>query len=168
MRDFEITFWTLAFLAWMVSVIVFWRVLNFGEGLLGTLAFFLGAMAIWALHTEEVDPVIVDTKPRRKKAQGALDYLIIIAAVLAIAAVVVLFITGAFNTNTKLGWVSHYTYPVYTTYERSTDGLNAWYNNEIKSCGTPNGFGTTNKFEKVDEFLVNGTTYRAYEFICGR
>jgi len=161
MRDFEITFWTLAFLAWMVSVIAFWRVLNFGEGVLGTLAFFLGAMAIWALHTEEADPIIVDSKPRRKKAQGALEYMIIIAAVLAIAAVVILFITGAFNTN--LGWVSHYTYPVYTTYEKSTDGLNAWYNNEIKSCGTPN-----NKVEKIDEFLVNGTTYRAYEFICGR
>jgi len=68
MKDFEITFWIQAFLAWIVSVIVFWRVLNFGEGLLGTLAFFLGAMAIWALHTEEADAVIFN--PRRKKAQG--------------------------------------------------------------------------------------------------
>lgn len=32
-----------------------------------------------------------------RKAQGALEYLIIIAAVLAIAAIVVLFITGAFK-----------------------------------------------------------------------
>ena len=32
-----------------------------------------------------------------RKAQGALEYLIIIAAVLAIAAIVVLFITGAFG-----------------------------------------------------------------------
>jgi hypothetical protein len=32
-----------------------------------------------------------------RKAQGALEYLIIIAAVLAIAAIVVLFITGAFS-----------------------------------------------------------------------
>ena len=32
-----------------------------------------------------------------RKAQGALEYLIIIAAVLAIAAIVVLFLTGAFT-----------------------------------------------------------------------
>jgi len=32
-----------------------------------------------------------------RKAQGALEYLIIIAAVLAIAAIVVLFLTGAFR-----------------------------------------------------------------------
>ncbi len=32
-----------------------------------------------------------------RKAQGALEYLIIIAAVLAIAAIVVLFLTGAFK-----------------------------------------------------------------------
>jgi len=32
-----------------------------------------------------------------RKAQGALEYLIIIAAVLAIAAIVVLFLTGAFS-----------------------------------------------------------------------
>ena len=32
-----------------------------------------------------------------RKAQGALEYLIIIAAVLAIAAIVVLFLTGAFG-----------------------------------------------------------------------
>ena len=68
MKDFEITFWTLAFLAWMVSVIVFWRTLNFGEGVLGTVAFILGALAIWTLHTEEADAVIVNTnRPRRKK-----------------------------------------------------------------------------------------------------
>lgn len=36
-----------------------------------------------------------------KKAQGSLEYLIIVAAVLAIAAVVVLFLSGAFKgTNT--------------------------------------------------------------------
>ena len=34
-----------------------------------------------------------------RKAQGALEYLIIIAAVLAIAAIVVLFITGAFKSS---------------------------------------------------------------------
>jgi hypothetical protein len=33
-----------------------------------------------------------------RKAQGALEYLIIIAAVLAIAAIVVLFLTGAFSS----------------------------------------------------------------------
>jgi len=33
-----------------------------------------------------------------RKAQGALEYLIIIAAVLAIAAIVVLFLTGAFKS----------------------------------------------------------------------
>ena len=37
------------------------------------------------------------------KAQGALEYLIIIAAVLAIAAIVVLFITGAFRGATGGG-----------------------------------------------------------------
>ena len=67
MKDFEITFWTLAFLAWMVSVITFWRTLNFGEGVLGTVAFILGTLAIWTLHTEEADAVIVNTRPRRKK-----------------------------------------------------------------------------------------------------
>jgi len=38
-----------------------------------------------------------------RKAQGALEYLIIIAAVLAIAAIVVLFITGAFKGATGGG-----------------------------------------------------------------
>ena len=38
-----------------------------------------------------------------RKAQGALEYLIIIAAVLAIAAIVVLFITGAFRGATGGG-----------------------------------------------------------------
>ena len=36
-----------------------------------------------------------------KKAQGSLEYLIIIAAVLAIAAIVVLFLTGAFKSTNK-------------------------------------------------------------------
>ncbi|MEM3411991.1 MAG: class III signal peptide-containing protein [archaeon] len=36
-----------------------------------------------------------------KKGQGSLEYLIMVAAVLAIAAVVVLFMTGAFKTSTK-------------------------------------------------------------------
>ncbi|MEM4222275.1 MAG: class III signal peptide-containing protein, partial [archaeon] len=36
-----------------------------------------------------------------KKGQGSLEYLIMVAAVLAIAAVVVLFMTGAFKTGTK-------------------------------------------------------------------
>lgn len=40
---------------------------------------------------------------KNTKGQGALEYLIIIAAVLAIAAIVVLFITNAFqSTNTSL------------------------------------------------------------------
>ena len=34
-----------------------------------------------------------------KKGQGSLEYLIIIAAVLAIAAIVVLFLTGAFSSS---------------------------------------------------------------------
>jgi len=34
-----------------------------------------------------------------RKAQGSLEYLIIIAAVLAIAAIVVLFMTGAFKSS---------------------------------------------------------------------
>jgi len=38
-----------------------------------------------------------------RKAQGALEYLIIIAAVLAIAAIVVLFLTGAFRGATGGG-----------------------------------------------------------------
>jgi len=38
-----------------------------------------------------------------RKAQGALEYLIIIAAVLAIAAIVVLFLTGAFKGATGGG-----------------------------------------------------------------
>ena len=38
-----------------------------------------------------------------RKAQGALEYLIIIAAVLAIAAIVVLFISGAFGGATGGG-----------------------------------------------------------------
>jgi uncharacterized protein (UPF0333 family) len=38
-----------------------------------------------------------------RKAQGALEYLIIIAAVLAIAAIVVLFLTGAFTSVGKGG-----------------------------------------------------------------
>ena len=35
---------------------------------------------------------------KQNKAQGSLEYLIIIAAVLAIAAIVVLFLTGAFKS----------------------------------------------------------------------
>jgi hypothetical protein len=38
-----------------------------------------------------------------RKAQGALEYLIIIAAVLAIAAIVVLFLTGAFKGSVGAG-----------------------------------------------------------------
>ena len=38
-----------------------------------------------------------------RKAQGALEYLIIIAAVLAIAAIVVLFLTGAFKSSVSSG-----------------------------------------------------------------
>jgi uncharacterized protein (UPF0333 family) len=41
-----------------------------------------------------------------RKAQGALEYLIIIAAVLAIAAIVVLFLTGAFKGASSTGDVS--------------------------------------------------------------
>ncbi len=38
---------------------------------------------------------------RKEKGQGSLEYLIIIAAVLAIAAIVVLFLTGAFKQTGK-------------------------------------------------------------------
>ena len=41
-----------------------------------------------------------------RKAQGALEYLIIIAAVLAIAAIVVLFLTGAFKSSVSSGGYS--------------------------------------------------------------
>jgi len=65
MKDFEITFWILAFLAWMVSVIVFWKTLNFGEGVLGTVAFILGALAIWTLYKKKADPIILDFRGKK-------------------------------------------------------------------------------------------------------
>jgi hypothetical protein len=40
------------------------------------------------------------------RGQGSLEYLIIIAAVLAIAAIVVLFLTGAFTSTTSTGGIS--------------------------------------------------------------
>ncbi|MFH0986806.1 MAG: carboxypeptidase-like regulatory domain-containing protein [Candidatus Micrarchaeota archaeon] len=39
----------------------------------------------------------------KKKAQGSLEYLIILAAVIAVAALVVLFLTGASSTGTRIG-----------------------------------------------------------------
>ncbi len=68
-----------------------------------------------------------------RKAQGALEYLIIIAAVLAIAAIVVLFLTGAFRGATGGGDIAKCRLAASTCASNIASGV--YLNNA--SCVTP-------------------------------
>jgi len=68
-----------------------------------------------------------------RKAQGALEYLIIIAAVLAIAAIVVLFLTGAFKGATGGGDIAKCKLAASTCANKIATGIYA----TSTSCNVP-------------------------------
>ena len=75
-----------------------------------------------------------------RRAQGSLEYLIIIAAVLAIAAIVVLFMTGAFkssSTTAKISECKTEAARCANTLATTDTGYSINYNGEvIETCNT--------------------------------
>ena len=69
-----------------------------------------------------------------RKAQGALEYLIIIAAVLAIAAIVVLFLTGAFKGATGGGDIAKCRLAAATCASNLASGVYASNVSCVSSC----------------------------------
>lgn len=53
MRGNEKIYWLLVVMAWVASIFAFNLKLTITEGTIGSLALWLGAIAVWALHKEE-------------------------------------------------------------------------------------------------------------------